>query len=212
MSIIAKTEALPRSKNRMALKDEDGTVLAVFYRSVLKKAEIKEGMELTEELYRVMVEAEKPLALEGVLFRLGQRPYAEKELERYCRRLKYEEPVLASVMEKVLRYGFVDDSDLSQRQAETLIGRGLSRTAVRQKLMLKGFDRDTVDRAMEACDAEDEQSNADALAETLWYRYRNGEPMKRRQKASAAMARKGFSWETIRSALRKVSDGDDELE
>ncbi|MFR1759327.1 MAG: regulatory protein RecX, partial [Christensenellaceae bacterium] len=70
-------------------------------------------------------------------------------------------------------------------------------------------DKELVREALDAYRPEDESENARQLAATLWERYREAEPRKRWQKTTAALARRGFSWDSIQSAMEGLSSSED---
>ena len=78
----------------------------------------------------------------------------------------------------------------------------MGRGAIERKLRLRGVDKKTAREALQEYDPEDESESARKMAVSLWEKYRRDEPQKRRQKTSAALARRGFSWDSIHDAMR----------
>ena len=208
MRIIGKTEEMPYKKTRIRLFDEEQQLIGVFYRTTLYRCNIKEGSELTESLMQRLIETETPQVFERTIRLLGQKAYSEKELLSYYQRQQYDEKVIAETMQRLMKLDLINDKDLSKDQAEMLLGRGYSRNAVRNKLLQRGIDAETAQQAMESCSEEKEKENALRTAETLFHKYRSEDEKKRIYKVSAAMARKGFSWEKIRWAVGQVTDWD----
>ena len=204
MGIITKIESLPRIKRRVAVY-VDGEKQGVVSASLIREKGLAEGASLSEEDWQRLIEAEIAPALDLSLYYLGLKPRTRHEMEAYLKRRQYAPEVIAAVMDKLKDYGFIDDEQLSQRAVDTLSRQRLGRGAIERKLRQRGVDKDLAREALNAYQPEDENENARELARTLWERYREAEPRKRWQKTAAALARRGFSWDSIQSALQNLT-------
>ncbi len=204
MGIITKIESLPRIKRRVAVY-VDGEKQGVVSASLIREKGLAEGASLSEEDWQRLIEAEIAPALDLSLYYLGLKSRTRHEMEAYLKRRQYAPEVIAAVMDKLKDYGFIDDEQLSQRAVDTLSRQRLGRGAIERKLRQRGVDKDLAREALNAYQPEDENENARELARTLWERYREAEPRKRWQKTAAALARRGFSWDSIQSALQNLT-------
>ena len=207
MGFITKIEALPRMKRRLVVY-VDGEKLGVIAAGLAREKGLSEGGTLSDQDWQQYMEEEISPAFDLSLYYLGLKARTRHEMEAYLKRRQYAPQVIAIVMDKLKEYGFVDDEQLSQRAVDSLSRQRLGRGAIERKLRQRGVDKELAREALDAYRPEDESENARQLAATLWERYREAEPRKRWQKTTAALARRGFSWESIQSAMQGLSSGD----
>jgi regulatory protein len=207
MGFITKIEALPRMKRRLVVY-VDGEKLGVIAAGLAREKGLSEGGTLSDQDWQQYMEEEISPAFDLSLYYLGLKARTRHEMEAYLKRRQYAPQVIAAVMDKLKEYGFVDDEQLSQRAVDSLSRQRLGRGAIERKLRQRGVDKELAREALDAYRPEDESENARQLAATLWERYREAEPRKRWQKTTAALARRGFSWESIQSAMQGLSSGD----
>ena len=207
MGFITKIEALPRMKRRLVVY-VDGEKLGVIAAGLAREKGLSEGGTLSDQDWQQYMEEEISPAFDRALYYLGLKARTRHEMEAYLKRRQYAPQVIAAVMDKLKEYGFVDDEQLSQRAVDSLSRQRLGRGAIERKLRQRGVDKELAREALDAYRSEDESENARQLAATLWERYREAEPRKRWQKTTAALARRGFSWESIQSAMQGLSSGD----
>lgn len=208
MGFITKIETLPRMKRRLVVY-VDGERLGVIAAALAREKGLSEGAALSDQDWQQLMEAEISPAFDLSLYYLGLRARTRHEMEAYLKRRQYAPQVIAAVMDKLKDYGFVDDGELSQRAVDSLSRQRLGRRAIERKLRQRGVDKELVREALDAYRPEDESENARQLAATLWERYREAEPRKRWQKTTAALARRGFSWDSIQSAMEGLSSSED---
>lgn len=120
-----------------------------------------------------------------------------------------------ALLDRLARAGYLDDDAYARGRAVTLHRAGHPQAAIRMKLLRKGVDRDTAERALEALD---EEADAPELAAALRYArkrrlgpYRpTGRRTANAERDMAALARKGFSPDLARRVVE--SDDLDALE
>ena len=208
MGFITRIETLPRMRRRLVVY-VDGERLGVIAAALAREKGLSEGAALSDQDWQQLMEAEISPAFDLSLYYLGLRARTRHEMEAYLKRRQYAPQVIAAVMDKLKDYGFVDDGELSQRAVDSLSRQRLGRGAIERKLRQRGVDKELVREALDAYRPEDESENARQLAATLWERYREAEPRKRWQKTTAALARRGFSWDSIQSAMEGLSSSED---
>lgn len=157
-----------------------------------------------------------PQSLErAALFHLERRALTEAQLRRSLmqkvRRAErhhgtYPDAAvwIEALIARCLRSGLLDDERLATTRALGLRDRGTSRRGVLMKLRQKGVDENTAARALEEVDAI---TGADAeLTAALAYVRRRRLGNKERDRALAALARQGFSFDVARRALAAATE------
>lgn len=141
---------------------------------------------------------------------LAVRPRSVEETRRRLRHHGYPQPLIDSVLHRLVEMGYLDDEAFARSWVESRDrARPRGESALRRELAVKGVGRETVAGILEerrSADPEDapEHGSADrAAAEQLIDRRRAAlmrelDPRKRRQKAYALLARNGFDPETCR--------------
>ncbi|HEY9080668.1 regulatory protein RecX [Magnetovibrio sp.] len=120
-----------------------------------------------------------------------------------------------ALIQRYLDAGLLNDLNYAETRARSLMARGTAARVIRIKLMEKGVDGETIDRALEAL--VDEHPEPELAAAIKLARRRRlgpyGDPATRADKKDrdlAAMARAGFSYDMARRVID--CDDKDELE
>lgn len=137
-------------------------------------------------------------AREKAVYYLQFSGKTESELRKKLAEQEFSPASVNSAIEFVKRYRYLDDEDYARRFVEKN-GKKKSRKQMLFELSGKGVDRDILDRVFEDMDV-DEEAQILALLEKKKY---PGEDAtgEEKQKISAFLARKGFSYDAINSAL-----------
>ena len=155
------------------------------------------GQELTEaELAELKGEGEFGKILDKTLNLLSYRARSEWELSDYLRRKKQPPAVIEKILNKLSNLGYVDDKKFSQNWvANRRLLKPTSSLKLRSELKQKRIPNAVIDEVIKA----DETDEKEVLAELI-------ERKKRRypdqQKLIAYLARQGFRYDDIKSALR----------
>lgn len=131
---------------------------------------------------------------------LEYRAHTEKELFDKLRQ-KTDEDTAAAVVDRMRDIGLVDDSRLLWDKLENIltVKKYGTKRAI-SELTAKGFEREDIEQAIEDMQY-DEYS---ALCEIIEHNYADrldGCDIKERQRIIAALMRRGFSYDDIRSAI-----------
>lgn len=146
---------------------------------------------------------------EAALTILDQAAQASADLTGKLIRKGYARPAAEAAVARLVENRLVDDERYAQRIAQNQLNKPVGAWAVRRKLMAKRLDEDTIDSVMEDFDSEQQEKACAQAAEKLWRKYSALPAREGRAKLSQALARRGFSWEAIRSAVEDlVSDWD----
>ncbi len=153
-----------------------------------------------EEFEEILCDSEYNLTKNRAFNILEYRAHSKKELfDKLCE--KTDEDTAFAVVEKMCELGLVNDKALLRDKLENLLNvkkYGIKRAT--NDLLLKGFDRDEIESAIE----EMEYDEFSVVCEIIERRYADELPesdIKGRQRILAALMRRGFSYDDIKSAM-----------
>ncbi|MBR5524832.1 MAG: regulatory protein RecX [Clostridia bacterium] len=203
------TEVAVRRRRLYLLRLEDGREMPVD-RQTFDESGYAVGGDLTEEqLESLLALSGYNRARERALYLLGLRDYACKELEQKLH-TEADPETAAAVVERLRQVGLLDDRRYAHRLAKSLTEyKQYPRRRVEQELRRRGVDPLTVQEAVAALDGEDFQQ-ALALIEKKYYNKIN--TAEDRQRVTAALARRGFSYGAIRRAMDEYGAPEDDSE
>ncbi len=203
------TEIAVRRRGLYLVRQDSGEETLVDRRT-WDESPYRAGSELTEEQWQALLHlSQYNRARERALYLLGLRDYACKELEQKLY-TEADPPTAAAVVERLREVGLLDDQRYACRLAKSLTeGKQYPRRRVEQELRRRGIDPLTVQEAVASLDSEDFQL-ALALIEKKYYNRVN--TAEGRQKVTAALARRGFSYTAIRRALDEYGAAQDSEE
>lgn len=141
-------------------------------------------------------------AREIVLRRLSVQARSRSELRSSLRQAAIPPEIAEAVLDRMDEVGLVDDAAFAESWVRSRQQRKqLSARALRQELQRKGIDRDTVEASVAEVDADAELEAAIGLAERKARSMSTLDPAVRRRRLAAALARRGFGHDIVRSAL-----------
>ncbi len=153
-----------------------------------------------EEFEEILCDSEYNLTKNRAFNILEYRAHSKKELfDKLCQ--KTDEDTAWAVVEKMCELGLVDDKMLLRDKLENLLNvkkHGIKRAM--NDLLLRGFDREEIEETIE----EMEYDEYSVLCEIIEHKYADDLPesdLKERQKIVAALMRRGFSYDDIKSAM-----------
>ena len=138
---------------------------------------------------------------------LSVRPRSVTETRKRLHHLGYPEALVETVVDRLIEMDYLNDAEFARLWVESRDrARPRGETALRRELALKGVPREVVDEVLaERSDSAPEGDPNRSAASALLNRRRSAierelDPMRRRQKAYALLARNGFDPETCREA------------
>jgi len=155
-------------------------------------------------------------AHEAALKALERRRRTRRELERRLADRGFEPPAVRAALDRLERVGLVDDLEYARAFLRERLGRrAVGARVVRSQLLTRGVPAALVDQALEetASAAADELPRSEAerarraLAQ-IARRYAGLEPRLRRQRLAAALARRGFDYDTVAEVLAEADRAD----
>ncbi len=202
MQIISVT---PLDKRRSKVLTDEDFAFAL-YQGEIRTYTIKEGGELTREVYREILE--KVLfkrAKERTLYLLKSRDRTELEIRRKLKDGYYPQEAIDYAVDFLKRYGFVDDENYGRNYIR-VYGDRRSRKQLEFELRNKGIGREAIDLLMEECQVSEDEQICRFLRKR-GYEKDTAQP-KERAKLTAALARKGFSYDAIYRVMEGGLEGD----
>ena len=151
-----------------------------------------DGEEL-KELYRASRSA---LARNRAMEILSRRPMSEKELVDKLMGKGEDEETARDCARWLRENGFLDDEAYAAAVARHYAAKGYGPGRVRAELSRRGVDRELWDGTIDAM-----PENTEKLDRFIASRLTDPEDREQIRKVSAALYRRGYSWEDIRSAL-----------
>lgn len=185
----------------------DGVTAARVRRVHYEKCPVEIGAELDLDAYLDRVAATQfSDGYEAALTSLDFCARSAREIANALRRKGYVEPCVQAVVERLRENGLIDDARYAQRMAEVQSGRPVGLYAFKRKLRAKGISDDDAEAALSAFDDEQQQASALTAARQLYRKYQDLPEREARAKLSQALARRGFGWDAIESAVDEVME------
>ena len=169
--------------------------------NVITDLRLYSGRELDgEELKALHTTYASALARNRAMELLSRRPMSEKELVDKLIRKGEDQETAADCARWLREKGFLDDESYAAAVARHYAAKGYGPGRVRAELSRRGVDRELWDDTIQAM-----PENTDRLDRFIAARLTDPEDRDQIRKVSAALCRRGYSWEEIRSALRRFN-------
>ena len=169
--------------------------------NVITDLRLYSGRELDEEELKELYRASRSaLARNRAMELLSRRPMSEKELVDKLIRKGEDQETAADCARWLRENGFLDDESYAAAVARHYAAKGYGPGRVRAELSRRGVDRELWDDTIQAM-----PENTDRLDRFIAARLTDPEDREQLRKVSAALYRRGYSWEEIRSALRRFN-------
>jgi len=167
------------------------------------KAGLKVGQELTQKQTDDLVfKNEFQKSLDRTLRLISHRPRSEKEIRDYLKKKKSPPKIIEAVIRKLKQLKQINDQEFANwwiEQRSTFRPRG--KFGLTMELRQKGIDEKIIKEVIEGVD---ELPLAEEVAQKKRRTYKNLPREEFYQKMSAYLARRGFSWETIKKVVAKL--------
>ncbi|MDD6644715.1 MAG: regulatory protein RecX [Oscillospiraceae bacterium] len=200
------TSVEPRRKALSALYI-DGEFAMKLDTETLLINHIKAGVEISDEqLHQLIEDSNNKRAKEKALWLISYRDHSKKELIDKIKRTSSEESAVAAV-ERLTELGLVNDEEYARRYFRELTqgSKRLSPRGARYKLMEKGIDRELIDAIVDETEI-DEREQIRIIINSKYKNFNADEKSKKR--TVAALQRKGFRWEDIKSVMEEYEEED----
>lgn len=163
------------------------------------------GKSLEEAQLRLLRDkSAAAFARERALNLLSFRPHSQKELCDKLLRKGISPEAADSAIEWLAEHGYLDDGGYASAVVRHYAKKGYGEKRIASELYRRGIPRDLWADALR--EMPDSDSEIDRFLRT---RLKNPDNPDEIRKISAALARRGFQWDEIRSALNRISDPED---
>ena len=157
------------------------------------------GRELDEEaVASLRLDSARALAREKALSYVSQRQMSRKERRDKLRQKGFDEGTAESCIDWLLDHGLLDEESYAAAIVRHYAAKGYGPGRIRTELIRRGIPRELQDDALNAMPESDSK-----IDRFIASRLRDPEDRDEVSKLTAALYRRGFSGEEIRSALRR---------
>jgi regulatory protein len=202
---IESQQQNPSRKNLFA----DGEFLIGVSAETLLRFGIRTGDEIGEEKLKALRAAEDLQGAKSVALRfLSRRQRTEKEVRDKLREKEFADEEIQQTIENLRGLGFLNDEEFARnyiRHQLTLRPKGA--LALKQRLLLLGVKKDTVETVLHEIFQETGQEDAalDAARKFLRKsRTPTDDPRRTKQKLAAFLSRRGFTWDVISTVTKNI--------
>lgn len=186
-------------KGRRKLTFENGMEL-LLYKGEVKSYDLKEGMEIAEELYReLLYEVVGKRAKKRAMHLLERQDRTEYQLRDKLKQNGYPQEVIEEAIAYVQKYHYVDDLRYACNYIHYQKERK-SRRRLQQDLMQKGVSKQLIEQALEEEGDADEREAICRLLEKKGYRA--DMPRKEAHKLYQFLLRRGYKSSDILYVMR----------
>lgn len=198
--MICVTECESVDKGRIRIKFDQGMQL-VLYRSEARLFQLREGAEITGEMYQKLLdEVVSKRAKKRAMHLLEQMDRTESQLREKLRQGDYPQECIDAAVDYVKHFHYVDDF----RYACTYVRYSqekMSRRQMRMKLGQKGVSRELIERALEEEYQADEQQQIQQILQKR--HFSTGESDEKEfQRTYQYLMRRGFSGSDVLKAMK----------
>ncbi len=157
------------------------------------------GRDLDEEQQRALLrDSRRSLARDRAIEMLSRRRMSRKELLDKLTKKGEDEETAAFCADWLEENGFLDDERYAAAVARHYAGKGYGAGRVRSELQRRGLSRELWDEAVAQMPESDGK-----IDKLIASKLKDPEDRDQVRKLSASLYRRGFSWEEIRSGLRR---------
>ena len=166
------------------------------------------GRELDDcELETLRRDSARALGRERALELISRRPFSRKELRDKLLEKGESEDTAEFCAAWLTEHGFLDDERCAAAVVRHYAAKGYGSGRIRAELSRRGIRRELWDEALAAMPEADEKLDA-----FISSRLKDPEEKKQMQRVANALYRRGYSWDEIRSALKRHSAETEDME
>ncbi len=194
------TAVEPRRKQMCALFIDGEYVMNLDAQTLIENR-FDVGREIDDdELKEIIEKSGERRAKEKALWLISYRNHSEKELFDKLRR-DFDEASAQKAVSRMAELGLINDEEFAKAYARRLVyGKKLSAKAAEYELLRKGIDKPTAEQVIGELDYDAQAQIIDFINR----KYKNISDEKIKRRAVAALQRKGYGWDEIKSALETI--------
>ena len=189
------------SSDRVTVELEDGSEIKSSLGVVTDWRLFSGKMLDEEELALLRRDSSRSLARDRALELISRRLMSQKEVRDKLTQKGVDEDAADYSVNWLADHGFLNDESYAAAVARHYAAKGYGAGRVRSELSRRGVDRELWDGAVENMPETDGK-----LEKFISARLKDPTDRDQIRKVSAALFRRGYSWEEIRTALRRYTD------
>jgi regulatory protein len=209
---ITRIARQKRNKRLYAVYLDGAYAFAVSDEGIVKHG-LREGREIrSDDVDGILSEDEKRRAMDYALKLFGVRSRSTTELRQYLSRNEFSNTAAAHVVSRMAELGYLSDERFAADWAAALAAKGSGPELIRAELERKGIDSATIAETIARL-RQDPAAEAERLKDIARRKLRtmkDTEPKTAARRLTGYLARKGYSIEAIRGALRDLIKERDE--
>ncbi len=209
MSKITAIEFQKKNKDRVNLYVDDEYLLSL-YAELIYKYNLEKGQEVDKDkLVEILKVDEYEKAKNKALQSITRTEKSEKKMREKLLK-DFDEDIVEEVIEFLKKYSLVDDERFADRiVANDVNFKKVGKNKIKQNLYSKGIGREYIESAISEIDRDKELENAIYLAKKKISKIKSTDERTIKNKLYQHLAYKGFDYDTINSAIRRVLEGED---
>ena len=205
---ITKIESQQKNPSRKNLYADGAFLIGVSAETLLRFG-IRTGDEIGEEKLKALQATEELQGAKAVALRfLARRQRTEKEIRDKLREKEFDDEEIKKTIENLRGLGFLNDDEFARSYVRHQLAlRPKGKLVLKQKLLLLGIKKETIDAALNEVFQETSQEDA-ALEAAQKFLTKSAksrdDPHKTKQKLVAFLSRRGFTWDIVSSVAKKT--------
>lgn len=205
---ITKIESQKKNPTRKNLY-ANGEFLIGVGAETLMRFGIRTGDEIGEDKLKALQATEELQGAKTVaLHFLARRQRTEREVRDKLREKEFADEEIEKTIENLRTLGFLNDEEFARSFIRNQLAlRPKGKLVLKQKLILLGVKRETIDAALTEVFQETSQEDAATEAARKFLKKSAGsrdDPRKTKQKLAAFLSRRGFTWDIVSSVTKNV--------
>ena len=184
---------------------EDGTEIRSTL-GVVTEMMLFRGKDLNDNaIEQLKVLSAKAFAVEKAVELLSYRQMSGKEMRAKLIRKGVSTEAAESAVERLYELNLLDDEQYAAAVVKHYTAKGYGTARIRAELAHRGIDRDYWEEALSSASGSD-----DKLISYIRSHLHNPNDQNQKRKVTAALYRRGYSWDEIRSAINRFSSGSED--
>ncbi|MDD3336624.1 MAG: regulatory protein RecX [Eubacteriales bacterium] len=198
------TSVTADKRGAKVLVNEDETLW--INRDAWMERELTPGESINlEETKQWLLPRQYSEALNAAISMLATQARSTAEIRKKLKQKPYMDETIEMVLYKLEKEKLTDDDAYARTMAAALSRRHMGRQRIQQALWQKGINREAAERAISELDEDELDEAAVEAAQKLLKRYlREEDSRKAMNKLMMAMARRGYEFDTAKSAVEEA--------
>ncbi|MBH5316565.1 RecX family transcriptional regulator [Paenibacillus sp. GSMTC-2017] len=203
--VIQSVRRDKEEKRRYLIFTEAEEPVLSVHEDIMVRFRLMKGQLITKSLIEeIRFEDGRYRAYAMAIFYLGTKPRTRKQIGDYLHRKELDEQSIEYALDRLESEHLVDDEQYARQFATSRVRSGMKgRLLIKQELQQRGVPKEAAADAVSELDRESELAAAIALAAKK-SRSLKGETVKRRQKLTGFLLRRGFPSDIVREAIKSV--------